>query len=374
LGNNILENKNMKRFIGAVLATAMSIGMFASVATVNAKELQIASSFGAISTFNEQANFLADSVKILTDGKIDMKIRPSGALVPSFKVLDATASGAVDGAWTQSYYWVGKSKTLALFNSPLGGPFGMDGIDFLGWMFHGGGLELYNDFYKNELKLDVVALPAMPTQNQPLGWFHRPIKNLADLKNFKCRQTGANVELYARMGMQTIGMPGGEIMAAAAKGVINCAEFVGGLEDERLGFPTVWKYYYLNSLHEHSNTGDLLLNGKVWRSMSKQQQTAIRSAAYESYLWWLTDIQAKNGQALARMIKEHGVRVMKTPADILVAELETIDIMLAENAAKDPYFAKVLASQKAWARKVVPFKNVAFTPYNYAADYYWKKK
>ena len=336
--------------------------------------IRIASSSPAISTFNEQAQFIADRVKILTDGKVRMEIKPAGALVPAFQVLDATASGAVGGAWTQSYYWVGKDKTLSLFNSPLGGPYGMDGIDFLGWMFHGGGLELYREFYQKVLKLDVVPFPSMPTQNQPLGWFHRPIKDLADLKNFKCRQTGINVELYARMGMQTIGMPGGEILAAGQKGVINCAEFVGGVEDERLGFPTIWKYYYLNSLHEHSNTGDLLINGKVWRGLTKQQQTSIRSAAYESYLWWLTWVQAENGKALKRMVRKYGVKVMQTPADILVAELKTIDQMFAEESAKNPWFRKVLASQKAYAAKVVPYKNVAFTPYKYAADYYWGLK
>ena len=355
----------------------LAVCMLVFATSVQAKEqtvIKVASSYGAVSTFNEQAQFIADRVYAITDGAVKMEIKPAGSLVPAFQVLDATASGAVDGAWTQSYYWVGKDKTLSLFNSPPGGPYGMDGIDFLGWMFHGGGLEMFQEFYQTVLKLDVVPLPVAPTQNQPLGWFHRPIKDLADLKNFKCRQTGINVELYARMGMQTIGMPGGEILAAGQKGVIECAEFVGGLEDERLGFPTLWKYYYLYSLHESSNTGDLLINGKVWRSLTKAQQTAIRSAAYESYLWWLTDIQAKNGEALARMVKQHGVKVMKTPPDILRAELETIDQMFKEESAKNPWFKKVLASQREWARKVVPYKNVAFTPYNYAADYYWGGK
>ena len=357
-----------------IILTALAVLLFTTTTALAETKIRIASSFPAISTFNEQAQFIAKRVYTLTDGKVQMEVKPSGSLVPAFQVLDATASGAVEAAWTQSYYWVGKDKTLSLFNSPLGGPYGMDGIDFLGWMFHGGGLELYRTFYQKKLGLDVVPFPSMPTQNQPLGWFHRPIKNLADLKNFKCRQTGINVELYARMGMQTIGMPGGEILAAGQKGVINCAEFVGGLEDERLGFPTIWKYYYLNSLHEHSNTGDLLINGEVWRSLTKQQQTAIRSAAYESYLWWVTWIQRENGKALGRMIRDHGVKVMQTPSDILVAELKTIDEMFAEESAKNPWFKKVLASQKAYAAKVVPYKNVAFTPYKYAADYYWGLK
>jgi TRAP-type mannitol/chloroaromatic compound transport system substrate-binding protein len=336
--------------------------------------IRVASSYPAVSTFNEQAVYIAKKVDTLTDGKVKLDIKAAGALVPAFETLDATASGAVDATWTQSYYWVGKDKTLSLFNSPVGGPYGMDGMDFLGWMFHGGGLEMYNEFYQKHLKLDVVVFPVMPTQNQPLGWFKRPIKDLADFKNFTCRQTGLNQELYSRMGMKTVNLPGGEILAAAQRGVIDCAEFVGGLEDQRLGFPTVWKYYYLHSLHENSNTGDLIINGGVWRKLTKQQQESVRAAAYESYLWWLTDVQGKNGQALKEMIEQHGIKVMRTPKDIILAELQTIDKIFAEESAKNPWFKKVLESQKAWAAKVVPYKRVAFTPYDYAADYYWGQK
>ena len=120
----------MKKFIAA-----LAVMFFAT--TAYAKEqvvIKIASSYGAVSTFNEQAQFIADRVLTLTNGTVKMEIKPSGALVPSFQVLDATASGAVGGAWTQSYYWVGKDKTLSLFNSPLGGPYGMV-LTFLGGCF-----------------------------------------------------------------------------------------------------------------------------------------------------------------------------------------------------------------------------------------------
>ena len=159
------------------ILTALAVLLFTTTNVLAETKIRIASSFPAISTFNEQAQFIAKRVHTLTDGKVQMEVKPSGSLVPAFQVLDATASGAVEAAWTQSYYWVGKDKTLGLFNSPLGGPYGMDGVDFLGWMFHGGGLELYREFYQKVLKLDVVPFPSMPTQNQPLGWFHRPIKN-----------------------------------------------------------------------------------------------------------------------------------------------------------------------------------------------------
>ena len=170
--------------------------------------------------------------------------------VPAFEGLDATSKKVIDGAHSAAYYWVGKNKTGVLFTGGPGGNYGMDVVDFIGWMYEGGGLELYQQFYKDVLKLNVVALPALPTGPQAFGWFKRPIKNLADFKRMKCRQTGINAEVFTEMGMRTVNLPGGEILPAAERGVIDCAEWVGGVEDLRLGFHNVWKYHYTPSMHE----------------------------------------------------------------------------------------------------------------------------
>ena len=159
-------------------------------------------------------------------------------MVPAFEVLDATSRKVIDGAHTVSYYWVGKNRTAVLFTGGPGGNYGMDFVDVLGWMYEGGGLELYQQFYKDVLKLNVVALPAYPIGPQAFGWFKRPIKNLADFKGMRCRQTGINAEIFTEMGMRTVNLPGGEILPAAERGVIDCAEWVGGIEDLRLGFHT----------------------------------------------------------------------------------------------------------------------------------------
>ena len=132
-------------------------------------------------------------------------------IVPAFEVLDATSKKVIDGAHTVAYYWVGKNKTAVLFTGGPGGNYGMDFIDVLGWMYEGGGLELYQQFYKDVLKLNVVPLPeAFPSGPQALGWFKRPIKNLDDFKGMKCRQTGINAEVFTEMGMRTVNLPGGE--------------------------------------------------------------------------------------------------------------------------------------------------------------------
>ena len=170
--------------------------------------------------------------------------------MPAFEVLDATHKKVIDGAHSIAYYWVGKNKAAVLFTGGPGGPYGMDMIDFLGWMYEGGGWELYREFYQDVLKLNVIAFPVLPTSPQAFGWFKRPIKDLADFKGMKCRQTGINAEVFQRMGMQTVNMPGGEIIPAAQRGTIDCAEWVGGKDDLNLGFHTVWKYHYVPGMHE----------------------------------------------------------------------------------------------------------------------------
>ena len=133
---------------------------------------------------------------------------PAGQVVPPFEVLDATAKKVIDGAHTWAGYWVGKNKASILFTGGPGGPFGMDYMDVMGWMYDGGGFELYQEFYRDILKLNVVAFPILPSGPQAFGWFKRPIKNLADFKGMKCRQTGMAAEIWQRMGMQTVNMPG----------------------------------------------------------------------------------------------------------------------------------------------------------------------
>ena len=212
--------------------------------------LKIQASWPASLTLFEHLKLVAERVDKLSNGTPKIEPLPAGTIVPAFEVLDATSKKVIDGAHTVAYYWVGKNKTAVLFTGGPGGNYGMDFIDVLGWMYEGGGLELYQQFYKDVLKLNVVPLPAFTSGPQALGWFKRPIKNLDDFKGMKCRQTGINAKVYTEMGMRTVNLPGGEILPAAERGVIDCAEWVGGVEDLRLGFHNVWKYHYTPGMHE----------------------------------------------------------------------------------------------------------------------------
>jgi TRAP-type mannitol/chloroaromatic compound transport system substrate-binding protein len=299
---------------------------------------------------------------------------PAGQVVPAFEVLDATHKKVLDGAHAWAAYWTGKNKAAVLFTGGPGGTFGMDFIDAMGWRYEGGGWELYQEFYQKELKLNVVAFPILPAGPQAFGWFKRPIKNLADFKGMKCRQTGMAAEVFQRMGMQTVNMPGGEIIPSAQRGVIDCAEWVGGVEDLRLGFHNVWKYHYTPGVHENVTIAELLINGDVWKSLTPQQQEWVKSAATETFYRWWARWQKQNADALKELQEKHNVQVLRTPPDILVEFLKTWDAIAKEEGEKNPFFKKVHDSQRAWASVVVPAKRFYFPPYSFVANYYFPEK
>jgi len=367
-----MRNRTMQTLVAslifAVLAghTSLAVGQQQPTRT-----LKMQSSWPSSLTLQDGFRMLAERVDKLTAGSLKIDALAAGQVVPAFEVLDATSKKVIDGAHTVSYYWVGKNKAATLFASTPAGPFGMDHMDFMGWLYEAGGLELYWEFYQKELRLNVLAFPSLPASPQAFGWFKRPIRNLADFKGMKCRQTGIVAEIFQRMGMTTVNMPGGEIVPAAQRGVIDCAEWVGGIEDLRLGLPQVFKYHYTPGMHEPSVIGELLVNTEVWASLPTQHQEAIRSATTEVFLRWWVRWQRQNADAIEEMRTKHGTQILRTPPDILIAFLKAWDEIAKEESAKNHFFKKVLDSQRAYAAKVVPAKRFMFPPYSFAANYYF---
>jgi TRAP-type mannitol/chloroaromatic compound transport system substrate-binding protein len=359
------------------LALAAALGFAATACAqqpAGPRTLKMQSTWPASSSLQENFKFFAERVDKLTSGQLKVEAMAAGQIVPPFEVLDATHKKVLDGAHAVSYYWIGKHKATTLFASTPAGPFGMDHMDFLGWMYEDGGLQMYWDMYQKEMKLNVIAFPIMPSSPQAFGWFKRPIKNLADFKGMKCRQTGIVAEIFQKMGMQTVNMPGGEIVPSAQRGVIDCAEWVGGIEDLRLGLPQVFKYHYVPGMHEPSVFGELLINNDVWTSLPAQQQEAIRSATIETIVRWWVRWQKQNADAMEEMRTKYGTVILRTPPDILIAFLKAWDEIAKEESAKNPFFKKVLDSQREYASKVVPAKRFLYPPYSFAANYYWPEK
>jgi len=355
-----------RRFIAA--AALVAAGAASAQQTVT---LKMQATWPASLTLYENFTYFAERVGKISNGTLKIDAMPAGQVVPAFEVLDATNKKVLDGAHAWSGYWVGKNKAAILCTGGPGGTFGMDMIDALGWMYHGGGNEMCNEFFQKVLNLNVHWIPILPSGPQAFGWFKRPIKNLSDFKGMKCRQTGMAAEVWQRMGMTTVNMPGGEIIPSAQRGVIDCAEWVGGVEDLRLGFQNVWKYHYTPGMHENVTIGEVVFNMDVWKGLSQQHREIIQSAANESFLIWWAKWQKQNAEALIELQQKHGVRILRTPPDILVEFLKTWDIIAAEEGQKSPFFKKVHDSQRQYASVVVPAKRFYFPPYSFAANYYW---
>jgi TRAP-type mannitol/chloroaromatic compound transport system substrate-binding protein len=363
-----------KAFSLTAVAVAAALAFSANAQQPAGKNLKFQSTWPASLTLQDNFRYFAERVDKLTSGQVKIEALAAGQIVPAFEILDATHKKVIDGGHGVAYYWVGKNKAATLFSATPAGPFGMDHFDFLGWLHEGGGNALYEEFYRDVLKLNVLGMPIGGSSPQALGWFKRPIKDLADFKGLKCRQTGIVSEIYQRMGMQTVNMPGGEIVPSAQRGVIDCAEWVGGIEDLRLGLPQVWKYHYTPGMHESNSMLELIINTDVWKGFTPQQQESVRSATLETFVRWGVKWQKQNADAIEEMRTKHGTQMLRTPPAILIDFLKTWDTIAAEESAKNPFFKKVFESQREYAAKVVPAKRFMFPPYSFAANYYFPEK
>ena len=353
--------------LGASLALAPH-SVFAQQQTVT---LKMQATWPASLTFYDNFLMWADRTLRISGGSIRVETLPAGQVVPALEVLDAVSKKVLDGGHAWAGFWTGRDKTSILFTGGPGGTFGMDFIDVMGWFYNGGGLDLYQEFYRDHLKLNVVPIPVLPAGPNAFGWFKKPIRSIVDLKGMRCRLTGTAAEVWRALGVTIVDMPAVDIVPSAQRGAIDCAEWVGGVEDLRLGFHAAWKYHYAPGVLETTAIGELLFNGDVWKSLSETQREQIRSAANETILIWWAKWQRQNAEALQALNEKHGVQALPTPPNILREFLKAWDEIAAAEAATNPFFKKVLDSQKAYASVVVPAKRFYFPPYSLIADEYW---
>jgi TRAP-type mannitol/chloroaromatic compound transport system substrate-binding protein len=358
----------------AIAGTMLAVCMTAVQAQQATKTLNMQASWPASSTFMTNFTLFAERVNKTSGGRLQIKTSAAGTIVPAFEVTDATHKGVLDGAHTWSGYLIGKHPAAVLFTGGPGGPFGMDLFDHLGWFYDGGGQQLMDEWFETIIKRDIISIPVMPFTPQMFGWFKQPFKGWADLKGRKMRAVGMNAQLLNAAGATVVSMPGGEIVPSAQRGVIDAAEWCCPAEDVKLGFHSVWKYYYMPSMHEMTEVSDLIISKATFKALAPDLQEIIKMAATETYLrWWLTYVR-ENSKALSEMREKQGVNVRRTPPEVLLKQLETWDAVREKFAKEDAFFAKVMESQRAYAATVVPGRMAMFPAYSFAADYYWRKK
>jgi len=349
--------RNLAR--AALTAVVLVLGCsFASAQTATAPvRMRIQTAVPSASIYFELLKRMGDRIDRMSAGRIKMEMLPDGAVVGAFEILDAVDKGVVDGGYAWTHYWSGKHPAAGLFSNPMAGAgVGMDQMSHLAWMFEGGGYDLYRKLYSDVLKVNVEPLMVQPMGPDPLGWFKTPIASTADFKKMKYRSPpGITGEIFKEMGVAAVAMPGGEIVPAAQRGVIDAAEWIGPADDMNLGLHTVWKHYYLQGLHQSTDVGEIIINKTVWNKLSPDLQEIVRAAAMASMTETYTFNVYRNAQAIVKLRNEHKVQIHDTPKDFFPEFVRATNVVLDRYAAKDAYFKQVLDSQRSFAKVVVPY-------------------
>jgi TRAP-type mannitol/chloroaromatic compound transport system substrate-binding protein len=263
----------------------------------------------------------------------------------------------VEGGYAWTHYWSGKHPAAGLFSNPMAGAgVGLDQLSHMAWIFEGGGYDLYRKLYSDILKVNVEPIFIQPMGPDPLGWFKRPIKSVADFKKMKYRSPpGITGEIFKEMGVTAVALPGGEIVPAAQRGVIDAAEWIGPADDINLGLQTVWKHYYLQGLHQSTDIGEVIFNKSFWAKLPPDIQEIVRTAAMASMTETYTYNVARNAKAIVRLKNEFKVEIHDTPKDFFPEFVRATNVVLDRYSQKDVFFKQVLDSQRNFAKDVVPY-------------------
>ncbi len=359
-----------RRFLKRAATGAVATGALAApmVSRAQTTSLRFQSTWPAKDIFHEYANDFAKKVNDMASGRLKIEVLPAGSVVPAFQLLDAVSKGTLDGGHGVIAYWYGKNSALALWGSGPG--FGMDANTVLAWHNYGGGKELVAEIYKS-LNLDVASYMYGPMPVQPLGWFKKPIAKVEDLKGLKYRTVGLAVDIYTEMGAAVNPLPGGEIVPALDRGLIDAAEFNNASSDRLLGFPDVVKNCMLQSFHQSGEQFEVLFNKSKLDALPAELKSIIEygvQAASADMSWKAAQ---RNSQDYIEM-KKAGVKFYKTPDAVLKAQLAAWDKTIAKKAEENPLFKKVLESQRAFAERVGQWQNDYTVDFKLAYNHYFK--
>jgi TRAP-type mannitol/chloroaromatic compound transport system substrate-binding protein len=333
--------------------------------------IKMQGAWGAKDIFNDFAVEYVTRVNEMAGGRLRIDYLVAGAVVKAFEVMDATSKGVLDASHSVTVYWYGKSKVASLFGS---GPInGMDAHQSLAWIHRGGGQQLYEELLK-KLNLNVVGFFAMPMPTQPLGWFKKPIKTAAELKGLKYRTVGLAADLFQAMGTKVTQLPGGEIIPALERGVIDAFEFNNPTSDMRFGAQDVIKNYMMGSYHQAMEFFEIAFNKKKYESLPKDLQAILRyaaEAANSANYWTGIDNYSSDLQLLINKFK---VNVIRTPKSIMAEQLKAWDGITKKLSDEDPFFKKVLDSQLAFAKRAAFYVNLNEADYAAGYEHVFKTK
>lgn len=358
---------NRRKFLrGAAVAGAATLAA-PTVARAQGVTLKMQAAWGG-GIFLENAQSYVNRVNEMSGGALTIDLLPVNSVVKTSQMQDAVHRGVLDAAHYVPAYWYSKSKAASLFGT---GPcFGWSSQEVLGWVHYGGGIELFNELMES-LGLNVVSFFNSPMPAQPLGWFKEPITDASQMRGLKYRTVGLAADVMLEMGMSVVQLPGGEIQPAMKSGLIDAAEFNNPTSDRDFGMQDVAKHYMLASFHQSQEFFEVTFNKRKYEALPDELKAILRyaSEAENSNFYWHNT--KRYADDLVRLQEESGVQVHRTPDSVMQAQLEAWDVVVDRISAEDPFFAKVIESQKAYAKTVMNYLNLNQPDYKLAYKHYF---
>jgi len=300
--------------------------------------LRVASTFPVtMPVLGEVSRILPEKIARASGGQLQLRFFEPGQLVPGNQTVDAVSDGRIDAAWAGAGWFAGKNSAFNIFSSV---PFGPGVGEYLAWMYHGGGLELAREMFR---QYGVHNVPCGIIPPEASGWFKQEIRTIADLKGLRMRFFGLGAKVMQRFGVETQQLPPGEILPALKAGKIDATEFSLPSMDRPLGFQSVAKYYYFPGWHQQATLFDLYINLAVWEKLPDQHKAVIELACGDAMREMISQGEALQWKAL-RELQEEGVQLRRWPPSILVAFEDAWREVAAAEAKQNPAFARVFES------------------------------
>jgi TRAP-type mannitol/chloroaromatic compound transport system substrate-binding protein len=361
-----------KFLTGASVAAGAAVAGFPMISKAQAGPITMRwqSTWPAKDIFHEYALDFAKKVNDMTGGDLKIEVLPAGAVVPAFQLLDAVSKGTLDGGHGVLVYHYGKQNALALWGS--GPAFGMDANMMLAWHKYGGGKELLAKLY-GSIGANVVSFPYGPMPTQPLGWFKKPITKVQDMKGLKFRTVGISIDVFTAMGAAVNALPGGEIVPAMDRGLLDAAEFNNASSDRLLGFPDVSKVCMLQSFHQNAEQFEIMFNKGKFDALPAKMKSIIENAveAASSDMSWKA--VHRYSQDYIEMQQKQNVKFYKTPDAVLQAQLNGYDAAVAKRK-DNALFTEIEESQRKFAERAVRWDLDTNVNRRMAYNHYFAKK
>lgn len=308
------------------------------------------------------ANHLAELIGEMSGGRIEVKVFGAGELVPAFEVFDAVSRGTAEMGHGAAYYWKGKSEAAQFFSAM---PFGMTAQEMNGWLYHGGGMELWTELYAG---FGLVPAAAGNTGVQMGGWFNKEINSVEDLKGLKMRIPGLGGEVLQRAGGTPVNLPGGELFTALQNRTIDATEWVGPYNDLAFGLYKAAKYYYYPGFHEPGTTLEAMINKKALEALPADLQSIVLNACKVVNQDMLAEYTARNPAALQTLVRKHEVDLRIYPEDVIARLRELSAQVVAEIAQKDEFSGRVFASYQKFLEQAREWSRISELTYLSARD------